>query len=141
MADEDGLLFVACGHPLAGHEIRIVDPRGRELPEREEGRLQFKGPSSTSGYFRNPEDTRNLFQKDWLDSGDLAYMAGGDVYITGRSKNTIILAGRNIYPYELEEAVGNIPGIRKVCGGFRLQGSKIRAGADCYSGGNTQYRG
>ncbi|MBW1828695.1 MAG: AMP-binding protein [Deltaproteobacteria bacterium] len=115
MADEDGLLFVACGQPLAGHEIRIVDPRGRELPEREEGRLQFKGPSSTSGYFRNPEDTRNLFQKDWLNSGDLAYMAGGDVYITGRSKDIIILAGRNIYPYELEEAVGNIPGIRKGC--------------------------
>ena len=113
--DHNDLLFVACGHPLPGHEIRIVDPVGREIGEREEGRLQFKGPSCTSGYFRNPEETRKLFENDWLDSGDLAYMAGGDVYITGRKKDVIILAGRNIYPYELEREVGNIPGIRKGC--------------------------
>ncbi|MEA1868414.1 MAG: 1-acyl-sn-glycerol-3-phosphate acyltransferase, partial [Thermodesulfobacteriota bacterium] len=106
---------VACGRPLPGHHIRIVDPTDRELPERQEGRLQFRGPSVTSGYFRNPGETRRLFHGDWLDSGDLAYTAGGDVYLTSRVKDIIIRGGRNIYPYELEEAVGEIPGIRKGC--------------------------
>jgi 1-acyl-sn-glycerol-3-phosphate acyltransferase len=111
----DVLRIVACGRPLPGHQIRIVDGTGRELGERVEGRLQFRGPSATAGYYRNPQQNSLLFHGDWLDSGDYAYMAGGDVYLTGRAKDVIIRAGRNIYPYELEEAVGNIPGIRKGC--------------------------
>ena len=113
--DANALRFVACGRPLPGHHIRLVDSTGYELGEREEGRLEFQGPSATSGYFRNPGETRRLFHDGWLDSGDLAYMAGGDVYITGRVKDVIIRAGRNIYPHELEEAIGNLPGIRKGC--------------------------
>ena len=113
--DENALCFVGSGQPLAGHEIRIVDLDGRELPERQEGYLQFRGPSVTSGYYRNPEATKTLFKEGWLDSGDLAYMAEGEVFITGRSKDLIIRAGRNIYPHEVEEAVGNIPGVRKGC--------------------------
>ncbi len=113
--EKDALRFVACGQPLPSHQIRIVDAAGHELGEREEGRLEFRGPSTTSGYFRNPEQTRRLFHGEWLDSGDFAYIAAGDVYLTGRAKDIIIRAGRNIYPYELEEAVGNIPGIRKGC--------------------------
>ena len=81
-----------------GHQIRIVDATGYEVAERQVGHLQFQGPSATSGYFRNPEDTRRLFDGDWLNSGDLAYIAGGDLYVTGRFKNLIIRAGRNIYP-------------------------------------------
>ncbi len=113
--EADVLRIPACGHPLPGHEIRIVDATGHELGERMEGHLEFKGPSATSGYFRNPEQTRLLFHGEWLDSGDFAYLAEGDIYLTGRSKDIIIRAGRNIYPYELEQAVGNIPGIRKGC--------------------------
>jgi len=113
--DKDALRIPACGRPLPGHEIRIVDATGRELGERVEGHLEFKGPSATGGYFRNPEQTRLLFHGEWLDSGDFAYQAEGDIYLTGRSKDIIIRAGRNIYPYELEEAVGDIPGIRKGC--------------------------
>lgn len=114
-ADEVALRFVSCGRPLPGHQVRIVDEAGREVPDRRQGRLQFKGPSATSGYFRNPEKTRTLFQGSWLDTGDLAYSADGEVYITGRIKDIIIQGGRNIYPHELEEAVGNIPGIRRGC--------------------------
>ncbi len=113
--EKDGriLRFASCGRPLPGHEIRIVGPDGLELPERQEGRLQFRGPSASSGYFRNAEETARLFHDGWLDSGDKAYLANGEVYITGRVKDIIIRAGRNIYPQELEEAVGAIPGIRK----------------------------
>ena len=111
--DLNALRFVACGRPLPRHEIRIVDSAGRELPERYEGTLQFRGPSSTRGYFRNPGETKKLFRGDWLDSGDFAYLAEGNVYITGRKKDIIIRAGRNIYPQELEEAVSGLQGIRK----------------------------
>ena len=110
----DALEFVGCGHPLPGHQVRIVDAAG-EVPERREGRLQFRGPSATSGYFENPGKTRELFDGDWLDSGDLAYAADGELFITGRSKDIVIRAGRNIYPEEIETAIGNIQGIRKGC--------------------------
>jgi acyl carrier protein len=110
--DQSALRFISCGRPLANHEIRIVDNANRELPERREGRLQFYGPSATSGYFRNPSDTKRLFQDQWLDSGDMAYIDDGELFITGRVKDIIIRAGRNIYPHEIEEAVGDIEGIR-----------------------------
>jgi 1-acyl-sn-glycerol-3-phosphate acyltransferase len=107
------LQFVSCGRPLAGHEIRIVDDAGRELPERRQGRLQFRGPSACSGYYHNPRQTQRLFQGNWLESGDLAYLVDGEIFITGRTKDIIICGGRNIYPEELEEAVGNLAGVRK----------------------------
>ncbi|MGW8286768.1 MAG: AMP-binding protein [Desulfobulbales bacterium] len=106
------LEFVNCGEPLPGHQIRIVDAANRELQERMEGSLQFKGPSATTGYFKNPEKTKELFHGDWLNSGDKAYMAAGELYITGRTKDIVIRAGRNIYPVELEEAIGKVKGIR-----------------------------
>ncbi|MFQ5761292.1 MAG: fatty acyl-AMP ligase, partial [Acidiferrobacterales bacterium] len=109
------LRFVGCGQTLPGHEIRIVDAAGIEVVDRQEGRLQFRGPSATSGYYRNPEASNRLFDGDWLESGDLAYVADGEVFITGRVKDVIIRAGRNIYPQELEEAIGHIPGIRRGC--------------------------
>ncbi len=116
-ADDDprALEFVASGQPLPRHEIRIVDANGRELGERREGRLEFRGPSSTAGYFRNEAKTRDLIRNGWLDSGDRAYMAKGDIFITGRIKDIIIRAGRHLYPQEIEEAVGLIPGVRKGC--------------------------
>ncbi len=113
---EPGLMPVpACGRALPGHEIRIVDETGHELPDRRVGRLQFRGPSATRGYFRNPEATARLIRSGWLDSGDYAYMVEGEIYLTGRVKDVIIRGGRNLYPYELEEAVGALPGIRKGC--------------------------
>lgn len=114
-ADADAMRFVACGRPLPGYEIRIVDAAGAELPERHEGRLQFRGPSATAGYYRNPAATAQLIRAGWLDSGDYAYLAGGEVHLTGRAKDVIIKGGRNIYPQEVEAAVGELPGIRKGC--------------------------
>ena len=114
-ADKDAIEIVACGQPMAGYQVKVTDAQGRELPERHQGRLEFKGPSTTSGYFRNPSATDKLFRDGWLDSGDLAYIADGDIFITSREKDMIIRAGRNIYPYELEEAVGSLEGVRKGC--------------------------
>ena len=107
--------FVACGHALPGHEIRIVDAVGRELEDRHEGRLLFRGPSVTRGYLRDAAATAALFSGEWLESGHLAYTVAGDIYLTGRSKDIIIRAGRNIYPHEVEQAVANLPGARRGC--------------------------
>lgn len=107
--------FVSCGPPIPGFEVRIVDERGTEREERMEGSVQFSGPSTTSGYYRNPEATRALFDGQWLRSGDRGYIAGGELYISGRDKDLIVRAGRNLYPYDLESAVGGIEGVRKGC--------------------------
>lgn len=110
--DPLALKFASSGPPLKNHQIRIIDATDHELPERREGHIEFRGPSSTSGYYRDAIKTKELFHGDWLDSGDLGYIANGELYVTGRIKDIIIRAGRNIYPHELEEVVGNVEGIR-----------------------------
>ena len=113
--DAHALHFVSSGLPLSGHQIRVVDDTGHELPSRHEGELQFCGPSSTKGYYENKEKNRGLFDKEWLRTGDQGYIAHGELFLTGRIKDIIIRAGQNIYPDELEKAIGNIEGIRKGC--------------------------
>ncbi len=108
--------FVSVGRPLPGHEVRIVDDDGREVPERVVGRLVFRGPSAMAGYFRNPQATAAIsLPGGWLDSGDLAYRVGDEFFIAGRLKDLIIKAGRNLVPQEIEEVVGEIEGVRKGC--------------------------
>mgnify|MGYP001603265884 CR=1 FL=1 len=109
----DTVSFVACGRALPGHALRIVDEHDQPCEDRREGRVQFRGPSSCQGYFRNPEATARLIRDDWLDSGDRGYLVAGELFITGRIKDIIIRAGHNIYPYELELAVGALAGIRE----------------------------
>lgn len=95
---KNALEFASCGLPLPSHEVRIVDDHNQELPERHVGNLQFRGPSSMQGYYNNSEATKKiLHQGGWLDSGDLAYLADQEVFITGRYKDLIIKAGRNLY--------------------------------------------
>jgi 1-acyl-sn-glycerol-3-phosphate acyltransferase len=118
--DPHPLEIVSCGRPIPGHEVRIVDDLGLELGDRREGRLEFRGPSATSGYFRNDAKTRELLHGGWLDSGDRAYMADGEVYLTGRTKDIMIRAGRHVYPQEIEDAVAGIPDIRR--GGVAMFG-------------------
>ena len=109
------LEVVSCGRPLAGHEIRIVDDAGREAPARTEGRVEFRGPSATAGYHRNPDATARLFRGNWLDTGDMGYIAGGELFLTSRAKDLIKRGGHNLHPYDLEAALGDLAGIRKGC--------------------------
>ncbi len=118
--DPSPLVVIGCGTPIPGHDIRVVDGAGLELPDRQEGLLQFRGPSSTSGYYRNPEATKTLYAgqggiEDWVNTGDRAYLSDGVLFLTGREKDIIIRGGRNISPYELEEAVGDLEGVRRGC--------------------------
>jgi 1-acyl-sn-glycerol-3-phosphate acyltransferase len=113
--ETNAIELVACGRPIPKHEIRIVDENGRPLGERREGRIEFRGPSATSGYFENLAKTHDLFHDGWVDTGDRGYVASGDLFITGRVKDIIIRAGQHIAPHEIEEAVGAVPGLRKTC--------------------------
>jgi fatty-acyl-CoA synthase len=114
--DRHALQFVSVGPALPGHEVRIVDDAGATVPERTVGRLVFRGPSMMSGYFGRPEVTAAItLEGGWLDSGDLAYAAGGEIFITGRLKDLIIKGGRNLVPQEIEEAAASVEGIRKGC--------------------------
>jgi fatty-acyl-CoA synthase len=97
--------FVACGPALPGHAIEVRDAAGKLLGERRIGRVFFRGPSVMRGYFRQPELTRETLSADgWLDTGDLGYLLNGEIVITGRAKDLIILNGRNIWPQDLEWA-------------------------------------
>lgn len=114
-SDPHALRFVACGRPLPGHQVRVVDAAGQALGDRAEGRVEFRGPSVTGGYFRNADATRAAMHDGWMDSGDLGYLADGELFITGRVKDIIIQAGRNICAQEVEEAACGAAGIRKGC--------------------------
>lgn len=109
------LRFVSCGQPLPGYQVRVVDAGGLEVADRHEGRIECTGPSATAGYFGDAAASAALYHGRWLDTGDLGYVADGDVYVTGRVKDIIIRAGRNIHPEELEVAVGSLPGVRTGC--------------------------
>ncbi|MDE3154655.1 MAG: AMP-binding protein [Acidobacteriota bacterium] len=107
--------IVSCGRPLPGHAVRVVDAEGHRVAERTEGHVQFQGPSVMAGYYRNAAATDAIRHDGWTDSGDLGYEADGELFITGREKDVIIQAGRNVYPAEIEEIVATVPGIRAGC--------------------------
>jgi len=105
--------LVSCGVPFPEHELEIVDDNGKPLGEREVGQLVSRGPSVTPGYFQNEEATADALRDGWLQTGDLAYRADGNVYICGRIKDLIIINGANHYPQDIEWAVGDIEGVRR----------------------------
>lgn len=113
--EKNFLEFVACGKPIPRHAIRIVNSQGMAIGERVVGEIEFIGPSSMQGYYRNPQATQAVFNDGWWKTGDLAYQADGEIYITGRKKDLIIKAGRNIYPDEIEEITAKVNGVRKGC--------------------------
>ena len=122
--DATAISFVSSGRSIPKHEVRIVDASGAEVSDRTEGFLWFRGPSATTGYYQNAEATEKLFpmgpasgegEYAWVNSGDRAYRADGEIYVTGRVKDIIIKGGRNLYPHEVEELAARAEGIRKGC--------------------------
>jgi fatty-acyl-CoA synthase len=105
--------FVVCGKALPGHVIEIRGDDGRVLPERRLGRIFVRGPSIADGYFGEPEASAAVFKHGWLDTGDLGYLVDGALTITGRTKDLIIVHGRNVWPQDLEWAIEQLPGLRR----------------------------
>jgi fatty-acyl-CoA synthase len=111
---QEGRAFVRCGPILPGHQIELRDENGHVLPERHVGMAFVRGPSIMTGYHASPRHTASVLSADgWLNTGDLGYLLDGEIVITGRAKDLIIVNGRNIWPQDLEWAAENgVPGLR-----------------------------
>ncbi len=115
-ADANAVKLVSVGTPVPQQEVRVVDDAGADVAEHVTGRIIFRGPSTTPGYYNKPEATAAItLPGGWLDSGDLGFLHDGELFIAGRRKDLIIKGGRNIVPQEVEEAAAEVPGIRRGC--------------------------
>ncbi len=114
-SDPRALRFVSCGRPLLDHDVRIVDQSDRPVGQCVEGRIYFRGPSVTHGYFRNADATRAALHDGWMDSGDLGYQVDTELFVTGREKDLIIQGGRNLCAEEIEAITSSVPGVRPSC--------------------------
>lgn len=110
---KDTIELVSCGRTFPGHDLGIMNEAGELLAEGKVGEIVFRGPSVTPGYFQNPAATEELLKGGWLHTGDLGFMLGGEVFISGRMKDLIILNGRNYYPQAIEWIVERAEGVRK----------------------------
>ncbi len=105
--------FVVCGTPLPGYEVEIRDNDGNTLPERHCGTLFVRGSSVMEGYFGKKDETQEVLSADgWLNTGDMAYLLNGNLVVTGRQKDLIIINGRNIWPQDLEFIAEQQPEVR-----------------------------
>ena len=115
--EEGAVRLVSCGQAFPGHEIGVFPPDDasseRPLPERTVGELRIAGPSVMRGYWEDVERTRETFAGRFLRTGDLGFIDGGHVFICGRSKEIVIVNGRNYYPQDMEWEASKVPGVRK----------------------------
>jgi fatty-acyl-CoA synthase len=109
--------IVSVGRALAGYRVRVAGPDGAGLPDRHQGEVLVAGPSLTPGYAGRPELTAQLIRDGWLRTGDLGYVDGDRLFITGREKELIIVGGRNYHPAQIEAAVAGVPRVRPGGGG------------------------
>lgn len=103
--------MLSAGPPIPNTRVRIVDDQGRDLPERHIGEIALQSNCMLTGYFNRQDLTAQAFLDGWYLTGDLGYIADGEVYITGRKKDLIIVGGKNIYPQDLEELAGQVEGV------------------------------
>jgi acyl-CoA synthetase (AMP-forming)/AMP-acid ligase II len=108
---EPAMNMLSCGRPIANVEVKIVDDARKELPDRRLGEVMLRSDCMLTGYYRRPDLTEKAIQGGWFLTGDLGYLAGGEVYITGRKKDLIIVGGKNVYPQDLESLVSEVPGV------------------------------
>lgn len=104
-------IFVSCGKPIPNCEIKITGENGATLPERHVGEIALRSDSMLSGYYNRPELSAEAIQDGWYYTGDMGYIAEGELYITGRKKDLIIVGGKNVYPQDIENLLNDIPGL------------------------------
>jgi fatty-acyl-CoA synthase len=103
--------IVSCGFPIPGTEVCIMDEHGVRLPDRRVGEMALRSDCMLSGYYRRPDLTAQSIRAGWYYTGDMGYLADGQLYVTGRKKDMIIVGGKNIYPQDLEAVANTTPGI------------------------------
>jgi len=111
--DADGIELVSCGRVFPGHELGVMDTDGKLLADGHVGEIVFSGQSVASGYFDNPTASAAALKHGWLHTGDLGFLIEGELFISGRMKDLIILNGRNYHPQAIEWEVEKVDGIRK----------------------------
>jgi fatty-acyl-CoA synthase len=110
----DGLYIPSVGKALPGHEVRI-QCTGRDSAEAVVGNVLVRGVGVMAGYFDRPDATADVLREGWLDTGDLGFFWGGELYLCGRSKDIIIVRGRNVDPADIESVVDTVAGVRRGC--------------------------
>lgn len=105
------LKMVSSGHSIPNTYLRVIDDHGENLQERSIGEIVIKSDCMLTGYYNRPELTKKAFLNGWYLTGDLGYLANGELYITGRKKDLIIVGGKNIYPQDIERLANEIPGV------------------------------
>jgi acyl-CoA synthetase (AMP-forming)/AMP-acid ligase II len=111
----EGAELVSVGPPLPGFTLRVVDAQRTELPAGRVGRVEVRGPSLMRGYLDRPDLTAQALRDGWLDTGDLGFVRDGELVLTGRAKDMLLLRGRNHAPEEVEHAAQTVDGVRPSC--------------------------
>jgi fatty-acyl-CoA synthase len=106
-----GLRMLSAGKPLPNCRLRVLDEHGRDLPERAVGQLALQSDCMLTGYYNRDDLTARAFAGGWYLTGDLGYVADGEVYVTGRMKDLIIVGGKNVHPQDLEALASEVPGV------------------------------
>ncbi len=109
--EADSIEFLSCGPAVENTEIRIASPDRDSLEEGEVGEIVIRGTSLFAGYYRLPDQTRSKLRQGWYHTGDLGFLWKGELYVTGRKDDLIVVYGRNYYAHEIEEIVSAVPGV------------------------------
>ncbi len=105
------VVMVSAGKPLENTYVRIVDEKGGELPDRYLGEIILQSNCMLTGYYHREDATEKVMLDGWFKTGDLGYLADGELYISGRKKDLIIVGGKNVYPQDIESVVNEIEGV------------------------------
>ncbi len=111
LSGEGGISSVSSGKPLKNVQIKIVDSNFESLANRRIGEVAIRSDCLFTEYFNNPKATQAAFKEGWYLTGDYGYIVDGELFITGRKKDLIIVGGINIYPQDIEEVIAGIPGV------------------------------
>jgi len=109
--NEGSMIMVSAGKAIAGTQVKIINKENEDLPERQLGEIVVKSNCMLTGYFNREDETKKSMIDGWFRTGDLGYLANGELYISGRKKDLIIVGGKNIYPQDIESIVSEIGGI------------------------------
>ncbi len=103
--------LLSAGRPLANTQVRVVDEQRRDLPERQLGEIALRSNCLLTGYYHRDDLSAQAFHDGWYLTGDLGYQAAGELYVTGRKKDLIIVGGKNVHPQDLETLAGEVAGV------------------------------
>jgi acyl-CoA synthetase (AMP-forming)/AMP-acid ligase II len=110
--NRSALTLMSSGHPIANTNVRVLDENGQDVRERVIGEIAIQSDCMLNGYYNRPNVTKKAFLDGWFLTGDFGYLADGELFVTGRKKDMIIVGGKNVYPQDLEVLASEVPGVR-----------------------------